>query len=222
MKSEIILGGKIMDYKILSGKYESGNEEQQIGYKQLFGEDNILHKFDLYFHWYNLIHEMGHCLVEKYGLELSKVQEEMYVNEFAVGYYHYAGESDKLDELYSILNEVIEKMPSPVPAGESFISYYESIWYTETLMNVMIYGYFQLNSVLEAMRKNRDFSEIVSELGISIRKAHMKKCDKEITSANAESFLYTAIENVRACGIEIPDIQLELMDNPMIQRAKSE
>ena len=211
-----------MNYKILSGKYETGNEEQKTGYKQLFGESDILHKFDLYFHWYNLIHEMGHCLVEKYGLELSKVQEEMYVNEFAVGYYHYAGESDKLEELNSILNGVIEKTPSPVPAGESFTSYYERIWNTETLMNVMIYGYFQLNSVLEAMRKNRDFSKVVSELGVSIQKANVKKCDKEISSASAESFLNTAIENVRACGIEVPDIQLELLDNPMIQCAKSE
>ena len=113
-----------MKYKILSGKYETGNEEQQMGYKMLFGEDSIQYKFDLYFHWYNLVHEMGHCLVEKYGLKLSPVQEEMYVNELTVGYYRYVGESDRLAELKSILKAVIDQMPSPVPEGESFTSFF--------------------------------------------------------------------------------------------------
>ena len=211
-----------MIYKIISGKYESGNEEQQAGYKMLLGEDDILRKFDLYFHWYNIIHEVGHCLVEKYGLELSRVKEEMFVNEFAVGYYRYVGEDEKLDELNSILNDVIQKIPSPVPDGESFISFYERIWNTEELMSVMVYGFFQFNSVLEALRGGRDFTDVARELGLLIKEAPIQKCDKEINSENAESFLNVALENLRACGFEVPEIQLELCDNPMVQCAQGE
>ena len=58
-----------MKYVIMSGKFESGNEEQQQGYKMLFGAENIQYFFDLYFHWYNLVHEMGHCIVEKQGAD---------------------------------------------------------------------------------------------------------------------------------------------------------
>ena len=73
-----------MKYVIMSGKFESGNEEQQQGYTMLFGAENIQYFFDLYFHWYNLVHEMGHCIVEKQGAKFSKVDEEMYVNSLAV------------------------------------------------------------------------------------------------------------------------------------------
>ena len=211
-----------MKYKILSGKFETGNEEQQMGYKMLFGEVSIQYKFDLYFHWYNLVHEMGHCLVEKYGLKLSPVQEEMYVNELTVGYYRYVGESDRLAELKSILKAVIDQMPSPVPEGESFTSFFESIWGTDALMNVMTYGYFQLNSVLEAMKTGRKFADVISELGVAISQADVKECKEEITSNNAEKFLSAAIENIKACGLEVPEIRLELVENPMIQCAEME
>ena len=211
-----------MKYKIISGRYETGNDEQQMGYKMLFGENNIQYKFDLYFHWYNLVHEMGHCLVEKYGLKLSPVQEEMYVNELAVAYYRYVGDADRLEELRVMLVTILDHMPSPVPDGESFTSFFESIWGTELLMNVMTYGYFQLNSVLEAMKIGREFAEVISKLGVTISADDVKECKEEIASNNADKFLTAAIENIIACGLEVPEISLELVDNPMIQCAQSE
>lgn len=211
-----------MKYKIISGRYETGNEEQQMGYKMLFGEENIQYKFDLYFHWYNLVHEMGHCLVEKYGLKLSPVQEEMYVNELAVAYYRYVGDADRLEELKAMLVTILDHMSSPVPDGESFTSFFESIWGTELLMNVMTYGYFQLNSVFEAMKIGRGFAEVISKLGVTINTDDVKRCEEEIASNNADKFLTAAIENIIACGLEVPEISLELVDNPMIQCAQSE
>lgn len=211
-----------MKYKIISGRYETGNEEQQMGYKMLFGEENIQYKFDLYFHWYNLVHEMGHCLVEKYGLRLSPVQEEMYVNELAVAYYRYVGDADRLEELKAMLVTILDHMSSPVPDGESFTSFFESIWGTELLMNVMTYGYFQLKSVLEAMKIGRGFAEVISKLGVTINTDDVKRCEEEIASNNADKFLTAAIENIIACGLEVPEISLELVDNPMIQCAQSE
>lgn len=208
-------------YKIISGKYETGNAEQQMGYKQLFGEDKIQYKFDLYFHWYNLVHEMGHCLVEKYGVKLSKVQEEMFVNEFAVGYYRYIGESDRLDELETFLEGVINQVPSPVPEGQTFTEFYESIWGTEALMNVMLYGYFQLNSVLEAMKNGKDFIDVSGAFGVKVKQADVKECTYEIVSRNAEKFLDTAIENLKAFGFDVPEISFELVDDPMIQCAST-
>ena len=76
-----------MGYVIQSGKYETGTEEQQIAFRQLFGE-NSLYCFDMYFHWYNLIHELGHCFINQSNLrKKSELEQEMFANEFAVGYY---------------------------------------------------------------------------------------------------------------------------------------
>ena len=232
-----------MKYKIISGRYESGTEEQQAGYAQLFGGD-VQHRFDLYFHWYNLIHEVGHCIVEQYGKQMPQVKEEMFVNEFAVAYYRYAGESERLGELQGILQEIIDQMPSPVPEGETFLSFYERIWGTEELMQVLTYGYFQLNSVLEAMKSNRGLAAVAAELGATLREdvraagatikeanmqaseatgdATLRTCGAPVSSAGAAAFLETAIANLKALGLTVPEIKLELTDNPMIQCAQPE
>ena len=232
-----------MKYKIISGRYESGTEEQQAGYAQLFGGD-VQHRFDLYFHWYNLIHEVGHCIVEQYGKQMPQVKEEMFVNEFAVAYYRYAGESERLGELQGILQEIIDQMPSPVPEGETFLSFYERIWGTEELMQVLTYGYFQLNSVLEAMKSNRGLAAVAAELGATLREdvraagatikeanmqaseatgdATLRTCDATVSSAGAAAFLETAVANLKALGLTVPEIKLELTDNPMIQCAQPE
>lgn len=210
-----------MNYKIVSGRYETGTEEQKSGYKFLFGEDNIQYKFDLYFHWYNLVHEVGHCIVEKYGKHMSKVEEEMYVNEFAVAYYRHVGETNRLSELEGMLKEIIDKVPSPVPQGQTFTSYFESIWGTEALNNVMTYGFFQLNSVLEAMKNDKNLNDVTRELGVALSESETVGCSEEISSANAETFLKTAIENLKLLGLDVPGISLELVDNPMIQCAQN-
>lgn len=130
-----------MAYKIISGQYERGTEEQQNSYKMLFGEDNIQYKFDLYFHWYNILHELGHCVVDVQKISMTNVQEEMFANEFAVAYWKHIGKETQLKELEQILKEIIAHIPSPVPNGIGFVEYYESIWGTEALTDVMTYGY---------------------------------------------------------------------------------
>ena len=212
-----------MSYTVISGRYETGTKEQQFEYIHLFGEENIQYKFDLYFHWYNLVHEMGHCLVEKQDVEMSKVKEEMYVNEFAAGYYFYVGEKEKLKALQEIIQSVIDRLPAPMPEGESFTDYYERIWNTDEINNVMIYGYFQLNSVLEAMKKNRSLENVLSEIGISINtKAQLNKCQEKVSSENAEVFLHTALNNLKLMRVDVPDIKLKLVENPMMQFATTD
>ena len=236
-----------MNYVIMSGKFETGNEEQQAGFAMLLGSENIRYKFDLYFHWYNLVHEMGHCIVERYGAKMTPLQEEMFVNRFAVGYYRLIGEDARLDELRQILQASVDAMPSPVPEGEGFEAFYERIWGTEQLMNVMVYGYLQLNSVLMALKSESTLDAALQELGLSLSLSSsgslgsdaslssdtlrsddslssspkaLARCDLPVSSENAEAFLNTARENLLRLGIDVPEIRLELQDDPLIQCAR--
>lgn len=212
-----------MKYVIMSGKFESGNEEQQQGYKMLFGAENIQYFFDLYFHWYNLVHEMGHCIVEKQSAEFSKVDEEMYVNSLAVAYYRYMGEDEKLGQLKERLTNILNQVPAPMPEGEGFVDFYTRIWNTEAINNVMIYGYFQLRSVLEALKNEKDLDAVLKEIGVEIKASeNLEKCTAEIKSDNAVHFLETARKNLISLGVDVPEIRLELVDNPMIQCAREE
>ncbi|MBO4911027.1 MAG: hypothetical protein J5476_17295 [Lachnospiraceae bacterium] len=85
----------------------------------------------------------------------------------------------------------------------------------------MTYGFFQLNSVLEAMKKENDLNDVTCELGVALSESETVGCSEEISSANAETFLKTAIENLKLLGLDVPGISLELVDNPMIQCAQN-
>lgn len=212
-----------MKYVILSGRYETGNEEQQQGYKALFGEEDINRFFDLYFHWYNVIHEMGHCLVEKQGAVMSRVEEEMYVNSFAVAYYRFTGDNARLRSLQERLTMILARFPAPMPDGESFTEFYERIWNTEQINNVMIYGYFQLNSVLEALKGEKTLKDVLDKIGITIDESKKPgTCDAAIVSENAPIFLQKAVDDLKALGIDVPEIRVELVDDPMVQCARND
>lgn len=210
-----------MAYKIISGQYESGTQDQQAGYKMLFGEDNIQFKFDLYFHWYNIVHELGHCVVDAQKINMSKVQEEMFVNEFAVAYWMYTGAKAQINALEDILNSIIAHIDSPVPCGISFAEYYENIWGTEALNNVMIYGYFQLNSVLEAIKGKKDFKTVLKSIDIDWNdNILMSKYEGEICAKSAYKVLDHAVANINKLDIKPIQVCIELVDNPMIQCAQ--
>ena len=206
----------------MSGKFETGSEEQKMGYAMLLGQENIQYKFDLYFHWYNLVHEMGHCVVEACGKQLSPLMEEMFVNEFAVGYYRLIRDDERLGELQAMLQAAVDNIPSPVPEGESFEEYYSRIWGTEELMSVMVYGYLQLNSVLLALKNDKPFGEILAELGLTLKSCETSRCELPIASENAEAFLASARENLIRLGVDVPEIRIQLLDDPMIQCARPE
>lgn len=177
-----------MNYVIMSGCYETGTEEQKQGCKMLFGEERIEYFFDLYFHWYNVVHEMGHCIVERYGAEMPKAEEEMYVNALAVAYYRFAGEEERLKELKDRLSKILSQFPSPMPEGEDFLSFYKRIWGTEALNNPMIYGYFQFRSVLEALEHPQTLAQVLAQIGIEIdRKSQQSECgEKERVDVGSE------------------------------------
>jgi len=210
-----------MPYKIISGQYELGTKEQQAGYQMLFGRTNTQYIFDLYFHWYNIAHEIGHCLLHTQKITLSKVQEEMFANEFASAYWKYIGAEMRMSELETILKEILSIFPSPVPPDSSFTAFYESIWETEALNSVAVYGFFQLNSVLEASQSNKSFKTVLETIGIDLdHTISMEFFDGTICAANAVKVLNSIVRNINKLILSPIQISMELVDNPMIQCAR--
>ena len=210
-----------MAYKIISGQYELGTEEQQTAYKQLFGEESVQYKFDLYFHWYNIVHELGHCVLEARKITATDVQAEMFVNEFAVSYWRQVGCGERIEELREMLEHILQDVPSPVPEGEAFEAYFEKIWETDALDDVNVYGYFQFRSVLEAMKYNMSFAKTVSQAGIRVKEdAKIANYEEPVCAENARKVLQSALDNLSEMGVEMPEIQLQLVKNPMIQCAQ--
>ena len=71
------------------------------------------------------------------------------------------GEEERLGQLKDRLTNILSQVPAPMPEGEDFVSFYTRIWNTEAINNVMIYGYFQLRSVLEALKAEKALEAVL-------------------------------------------------------------
>lgn len=210
-----------MKYIIYSGRYEKGTTEQKAAFIQLFGQENIQYKFDFYFHWYNIIHEYGHCLCMHYDSKLIGMEQELSVNRFAVSIWQYAGYERELENLQKMIHEILKRIENPVPKHMSFIAYYEQIWGTEKMMEVPIYGYFQFRSVQMALENREDLETVLEEMGIrkKLNKRYPACKPYAISAYTAEEALHDIRQLLNDLGVEAPPAELQLVDNPSVQCA---
>lgn len=208
-----------MRYEIISGKYETGTMEEQMGFAQLFGEESVQKKFDLYFHWYNIVHEIGHVLVNDNNMDMDGVNEELFVNSFAVAYWKEVDKKNNLNRVKDMIHHVIKDIPSPLTKESNFKEFFKRIWGTEIMNNVMMYGYFQLSCVLEAFNLNKSLSDVLQEIGYEkVSLKNMQEYSYEVNSENTEKVLESCLENLKACGVNnLSEISLKLVDNPEMQ-----
>lgn len=211
-----------IEYKIITGQFEKGTPEQQEAYSTLFGDENIQFKFDFYFHWYNIAHEYGHCILDFNGKSIGGVKEEILANKYAVSYWKQAGFSNELAKLKEMLEKAIESIPNPVPESKTFVEWYTEIWGTPQLMTVPVYGYFQFKSVLIAMEEAENLSSWFAEAGIAgfTQSGDYISAKHSITSISASKYLNDMQKNLSHSGINIPNVEIELTDNPMIHCSK--
>lgn len=206
---------------IYSGQFEKGTQEQQAAFTQLFGVENIQYKFDFYFHWYNIIHEYGHCLCTHHDSDIIGLKQELLVNRFAVSIWQYAGYEDELRSLQKMMNEVLQRIKNPVPDNMSFTDYYEQIWETDEIMKVEIYGYFQFKSVQMALENRENLETVLEEMGI--HKEISNRClpykKYSISAYTAKEALHDIRHLLDSLGIEQPLVDFELVDDPSVQCA---
>lgn len=221
----ILLNGEDihMGFRIYSGQFEKGTREQQAAFIQLFGAENIQYKFDFYFHWYNIIHEYGHCLCMYYDSDIVGLRQEFLVNSFAVSIWRYTGYEDELKSLQKMVNEVLQRIDNPVPNNMSFIDYYEQIWDTSEITKVAIYGYFQFRSVQMALESRKNIETVLEKMGIRMKTSNRPLPYKKysISTFTAEEALGDIRQILDNLGVEQPLVNIELVDDPSIQCANS-
>ena len=207
-----------MSYTINTGQFEKGTQEQQAAFTQLFGSENIQYKFDFYFHWYNIVHEYGHCLCSYHKSNIIGLKQELLVNRFAVSIWQYAGYEKELESLQKMISEILQRIKNPVPDHMSFTDYYEQIWETDEIMKVPIYGYFQFMSVQMALEKIEDLSTVLGEMGIHKEISNRFPSHKKyaISAQTAKEVLHDIRHLLDYLGIEQPMVEVELVDDPSI------
>ena len=206
-----------LNYKIFTGQYDKGAAEIQELFGQLFGTEETLHKFDTYFHWYNVAHEYSHCILDFYGKSVGSVQEEILANKFAVKYWKYVGFNEELAKLKALLEERLSAFENPVPEGKTFEEWYSEIWGSSKLMEVSVYGYLQFKSVLIAMEDDGDLEAWFSAVGINgfTCPKDYKSGKYPVTAESAVKYLNDLQEFFKSAEFKMPTVGIELTDNPM-------
>ena len=214
--------GESLNYKIITGQFEKGEAEQQDAYRQLFGPDETLYKFDLYFHWYNVAHEYAHCILDYYGKSVGGVHEEILANKFAVKYWKSVGCIDELATLEKLLNDRLSLFPNPVPKGKTLEGWYTEIWGSSKMMNAAVYGYLQFKGVLIAMDDSDDLASWFTEVGIDgfSKPTNYDSVKYPIEAASAAKVLNDLQKYMQKSGLNIPAVGLELIDDPMTHCSK--
>ena len=209
---------------IAAGLYGQGTEEQKASVYSLTGDGvDGRRRFELYFNWYNNMHEVGHMLGGHYGTQSSRhmVEEEQLVNSFAIAFWSYYGEAEKLEELEATVKYVLSNVTPPVD-NMSHLEYvrqeidkgnYGNVY------NVNTYGWFQYNIVLDALRErdSLDLASILAQMGVeNVNLQPGQKLTYQSVGADMiPEILADATSVLRGSGVDVPDIYIMFDTDPM-------
>ena len=205
------------DYRIriITGHYQKSSLEQKQMLQKLFGE-LAEYNYEIYFHWYNVIHELGHAIMMfNSPSRPHPVDEEQMVNNFAYAYWQHYGEPKKLKELCSIVDETIQKFSIPAQNNESYIEYAKDKWGKEELFTFNNYGWFQFSSVRAAIAKASTLEQALSQMcSVKVVPVKTETMNYEICDQMAAQIIADAVRNLKDWGVLLPeDIKIVFCDD---------
>lgn len=201
--------------EILTGRFHTGTEEQKKVICRILG-DNTPDAYELYFHWYNIMHELAHLIVSFNGAErLTDTAEEQYVNDFAVAYWALYGEDEKNDQLSSIVKYGLCQFISPSPDGENYLDFFQRNWGNGALYNFNDYGWFQFNCVNTSLHSHETLAHVIQRrFGIREKFVH-ERISYDMHDENTSQRI---VDDARAIltgwGLTIPPVTIKFIDNP--------
>jgi len=107
------------------------------------GEKQGEKMFGHFFNGFYLPHELGHALQKMAKIKPANFYSNEYVaNEIAIQYWRSVNRKNELKECYKFAKKIVKDLPSPVPAGEDPIKYFNE-HYSELGADPYKYGYYQ-------------------------------------------------------------------------------
>lgn len=204
-------------YRVTTARYGQGSEEDNKNVVTALGEEDTEEKFEIYFQWYNVLHELGHgVLIYNSNIDLTAAEEEQLVNDFAVAYWLAYGEDTKVKELRKIAEYASENINTDIPKESNYIKYADENWNKFSFKTFNNYGWFQFNSVKESFENRKSLGMVLKEMGIENYKLPAPKVltYPEITEDVSSKIINDAIRNFREWGLEFPDAAHFFSNNP--------
>jgi hypothetical protein len=203
--------------EIITGRYGMGTSEQNQVVDSILGGIHASERFETYFHWYNILHELGHSIMcFNADVRPHPVNEEQIVNDFAVAYWLYYGENKKINSLNEIISNALANIKCPAPTGVTHIEYAHEKWGTEDLYNFNNYGWFQFNCVKDSLRERKNLAIVLTQMGIkNIQVQPQEIFSYSVINENmARKIIEDAVSTMRKWGVKLPDTYIVFDNNP--------
>ena len=211
-------------FLIKTARYGKGSEVDNNNVKIALGNENTEEKFNLYFQWYNVIHELGHgILMYNSDVKLSNVDEEQLVNDFAVAYWLYYGEEDKINELSNIVEYAVNNIKSDAEQGVTYKEFAEKNWNKPSFNTFNNYGWFQYSCVKESLNKRKPLDIVLKEMGIeNINLPTPELLDYPIINEEVSTQIVSdAVNNFHKWGLKFPNTYQSFSDDPNANYSKN-
>lgn len=191
---------------IITGRFQDAPAEQQDFIHTLFSEDAPC-KYELYFHWYNLIHELGHAIMMfNAPARPHPAEEELLVNQFAAAYWQHYGEPKKLQVLQSMIDETIQKFHTPAAHDESYLAYAKRVWGSDEFYTFETYGWFQFSCVIDALSRPLTLQQSLNQMcAAPVSPQPTETLSYTLQDASPSQIITDAIKHLKAWGVLLPD-----------------
>lgn len=198
----------IKDYhiKIVTGQYQKAPPEQKKMIQELFGE-NAEYNYEIYFHWYNVLHELGHAIMMfNASSRPHPAEEEQLVNNFAYAYWKHYGDQKKLTALCSIVDKTIRKFTIPAYDNEDYMNYAKKMWGTDELFSFNNYGWFQFSSVQAAITGASNLEQVLNRMcSVKVSPQKAETLRYEICDQMAALVVADAVRLMKDWGVRLPE-----------------
>ena len=211
-------------FLIKTARYGKGSETDNNNVKIALGNENTEEKFNLYFQWYNVVHELGHgILTYNSDIKLSNVEEEQLVNDFAVAYWLYYGEENKIDELSNIVEYAVNNIKSDAEEGVTYKEFAEKNWNKYSFNTFNNYGWFQYSCVKESLKNKKTLDIVLNEMGIdNINLPAPELLEYPIINEEVSTQIVNdAVNNFHKWGLEFPKVNQSFSNDPNTNYSKN-
>lgn len=229
-------------FLITTARYGAGSESDNQNVITALGAENTEENFNLYFQWYNVVHELGHGMITFHGernlvtvednannefnivkfLEENSenvvwdVYEEQLVNDFALAYWMYMGEDEKIQQLETVVNHALEHIDSDAKEGQNYISFAIENWNKSSFNTFNNYGWFQYSCVKNSLENRKTLDVVLREMGIT--DFDLSKLEKkhygEINEETSKQIVQDVVINFKQAGLEFPKTYQKFSNNP--------
>lgn len=208
-------------YAVTTARWTEWDAENTGNVKAAMGEENTEERFRLYFQYYNVIHELGHGLLRyNHGTDLPIAEEEQLVNDFAVAYWNYYGEPEKMEELYDIVTYAVDHVGENTQNGVDYMelakenSSHSS--FKKEFFNFNDYGWFQFSSVKHSIEQNRSLEDVLKDMGCENAVLPEKTIlvHTVINEEESTAIINEAVQNFNEWGLVFPQAYQSFNDDP--------